>query len=225
MQITHAQISVPDAHATANFFEQVLGLPTSRDSARASIQVGASRLELDTDAGVVGHHHLAFLIPDTSFGAAKRLLLDRVSLLQADGRDEIEASGPWNARSLYFEAPDGTVLELIARRDLVTPTRGLGPADVLSISEVGVAVTDVSDAVLSLARSAAIGLYAQTMPGADFSPVGDIDGLLILVSEGRPWFPTADRIARDQHISLAAVAPIAGEYRLADHVTLSITSP
>ena len=59
---------------------------------------------------------------------------------------------PWNSQSLYFAGPDGILLELIARHDLATLSSWgrFTSADLLRISEIGLAVPDVPAAVESL---------------------------------------------------------------------------
>lgn len=220
MQITRVDIAVRDPRGTATFLSEVLELPTSSTTGGSQVRVGSTRLELRTDTEIMGEHHLAFLIPDSSFESAERLLVARVELLSGDGGTAFEGPVGWNSRSLYFEAPDGTVLELIGRRDHSTPRRGTGPADVLSISEVGVAVPDVPATTRALAADFGIPPYAQDAPGQDFSPVGHADGMLILVSPGRVWSPTATRIAHEQALTVHAVGRRPGRFRLTDSAEL-----
>jgi catechol-2,3-dioxygenase len=58
----------------------------------------------------------------------------------------------------------------------------------LRISEIGLAVPDVPAAVATLQN--AFGLSVFGTAAAEFTPLGDHDGLLIVVRQGRPWFPT-----------------------------------
>lgn len=138
-------------------------------------------------------------------------------LVDADGRDEFEGPPNWNSRSVYFEGPGQQLLELIERRDLAAsapaapasapasaapasapaPAPAPAPASAsavprVSVSEVGIAVPDVLGAVETLRRA---GLEPYANPaGEGFAAVGDVDGLAILVSPERRWFPTADRL-------------------------------
>ena len=84
------------------------------------------------------------------------------------------------------------VLEVIGRRAQAWPTTLLDrPApNLLSISEVGVAVPDVGSAVQQLADE--LDVFAFGEPGESFAPVRDHDGLIILVSPGRGWLPVFD---------------------------------
>ncbi|WP_396288766.1 hypothetical protein [Curtobacterium sp. KT1] len=128
-------------------------------------------------------------------------------LVDADGRDEFEGPPHGNSRSVYFEGPGQQLLELIERRDLAASAPAApasapasaapAPASasavpLVSVSEVGIAVPDVLGAVETL-RRAGLKPYANP-PGEGFAAVGDVDGLVILVSPKRRWFPTADRL-------------------------------
>ena len=93
-----------------------------------------------------------------------------------------------------------------------------GPGDLLSVSEVGIAVPDVVGTADRL-TDAGIGRYPDG--SATFSPAGHIDGMLILVSRGRTWFPTSDRVVAEPPVTVVAQAGAAspgvlpGRYELA----------
>jgi hypothetical protein len=136
-----------------------------------------------------GAYHCAITIPADRFDQAKDWLRQRVALLERDGQDEFRLGAPWNSQSVYFTGPDGIILELIARHDL--PAASSGPfasTDLLRISEVGLAVPDVPLAVSRLRETLRLPVFGTA--AADFTPLGDPNGLLIVVRRGRPWFPT-----------------------------------
>lgn len=223
---------------TAAYYETVLGLPVSKEIGAVEITVGRTVLRFREDADAVGDQHYAFLIDDARFDAARAFLTAGPGLLSDGDRTEFEAQDAWNARSLYFPGPDRSVLEVIARRDLprdLGAGRGagakassphvpgtqpvpFGPGDLLSVSEVGIAVPDVVDTADRLTE-AGIGRYPAG--SATFSPAGHIDGMLILVSVGRTWFPTSDRVVGEPPVAVVAQAGpaspgvVPGRYELA----------
>ena len=193
MQIITVELVVTDLPVATRFFTDVLELPAHPVGAGTEVVVGRSRLRLLPGGRADGVHHLAFDVPPESFDAHRDWLEERVPLLRsADGTAEFEGPPAWSSRSVYFEGPDRMVLELIARRERPRPGRPV--PHLVSVSEVGIAVPDVLQAVDELHR-----VLDATVLGdasAEFAPVGDHDGLLILVRPGRGWLPVFDVQAR-----------------------------
>lgn len=196
MDIRQAQLATRSLDDTARFWER-LGCPVDRADGVVEVVVGSTRLLFRELPGMTGALHLAITIPAGTFDVAAEWIAGIATVLvDADGRDAFEGPPNWNSRSVYFEGPDQQLLELIERRDLVAPA---APASappsvvpVLSVSEVGIAVPDVLGAVETLRRA---GLEPYADPASEgFAAVGDVDGLVILVSPERRWFPTADRL-------------------------------
>ncbi|MFC4244792.1 hypothetical protein ACFOYW_15565 [Gryllotalpicola reticulitermitis] len=199
MEILHAVLRTRELSETADYYEHRLGLHVVREPGEVTVAAGSTVLVFHDDADSPGFHHIAFTIPTGSFAAARAWIEPRTSLLDLAGEVEFEGPPRWNSRSLYFDGPAGSVLELIERRDLATAAPGgFGPEQLLCVSEIGVAVPDVLAAARDLGDTG-IRPYAGE-PGESFAPVGDVHGLLILVTPGRPWFPTRTR--------LAAISPI-----------------
>jgi catechol 2,3-dioxygenase-like lactoylglutathione lyase family enzyme len=199
VRILAARFPVADPAALRPFYTDTLGLPLLDERAgQFSVRAGASRLTFVAAPGPPSVHHLAFNIPRDALPAAKAWLAARVPLLTQDGADEFDFHA-WRARALYFRDLAGNILELIARQAL--PAAGaapFGPAQILSVGEVGLPVAAVPATVAALGRDLALPPY---LDGEDtFAPVGDEAGLLIVVRAGRHWFPTADA---------ATAAPIA----------------
>lgn len=225
MHLTSVSLPVLDLGRAAAFYRDVLSLDVTTSGNTAHAHVGATRIELRAENGMPAAHHLAFAIPTGKFAAAKAWLHDRAALLVAgDGQDEFETSPSWNAHSVYFEGPENAVLELIERRDLDNLTAGtFSAADLLSISEVGIAVPDVGATVQNLQRSAGIAPYGDE-PGRNFAAVGDVHGLLILVSPGRTWFPTTHRRAAAVATSVNAADGRPGDYPLTESSLLRLST-
>lgn len=222
MKITRVSAQVRDTSTAAEFFENVLGLGVERMPGLVVVRIGATLLELVENPEAEGDHHFAVTIPSNKFAEAKRWLQQRTALLGTLEADEFECSPAWNARSLYFAGPDRSVLELIIRRDLDNATSGpFFSDDLLCISEVGFASPDVLALAAFLEEAAAAPSYGAGA-GSSFSPVGDTDGLLILVSPGRAWFPTKDRLAATSPITIEATGQTPGNFPLDRTSTLLI---
>ncbi|WP_420364454.1 hypothetical protein AAEP80_11145 [Curtobacterium sp. L3-7] len=199
MQIKEALLPTRSTSTVAAFFDR-LGCVITRDGSSVTVRIGLSRMrfvERDFD----GSHHLAFTIPTGTFDKAHQWLEQRTTLLSVGDRTEFEGPGSWNSRSIYFDGPDGQVLELIERRALpIRHVESFAADDLECVSEIGVAVPDVLAAVTTL-RAAGIRPYGNK-PTSDFAAVGDVDGLLILVTPGRAWFPTDSRRVADTPVTV-----------------------
>lgn len=181
-----------DLSAQLHFYTEVLGLPLAgpAEPAQFTVQTGRSQLTfVQAKEGENGRYHFAFNIPPNQFNEAKQWLSGRAPLIKDEqGRDEFDFRS-WNARAFYFFDPAGNVVEFIARYDLPDQaTTPFGPHSLLSISEIGLATEDVV-ATAELARTA-LGLepYRGSV-SQDFTAVGDEHGLLIIVQQGREWYP------------------------------------
>jgi len=199
MDIRQVQLATRSLADTARFYER-LGCPVEAVDATVRVVVGSTLLVFRELPEMTGALHLAITIPTGTFDAAKAWIAGLTTVLGTDDQDEFEGPPNWNSRSVYFEGPDQQLLELIERRDLESGARragdgtGTGTGTVVplvSVSEVGVPVPDVLGAVEAL-RRAGLEPYANP-PGESFAAVGDVDGLVILVSPDRRWFPTGDR--------------------------------
>lgn len=189
MQIRTVQLGCVDIDVANEFYGALLGLKTSRVDGTLHVSAGWTEMVLTPAALLRGVQHLAFTIPRNRFADAKRWLAGRLTLLRTDEGDEFEGPPPWNSRSPYFEDPDRNVLEFIIRRELPNEASGsFSGSDILGVSEVGVPVADV--AAFRDAARAELALEPYGQGGATFRPIGDVNGLLIVVEHGRAWFPT-----------------------------------
>jgi hypothetical protein len=147
-------------------------------------------------AGPVAPHHFAFHVAE----------VDEWPLELSEEHDFSAWDG---ARARYFRDPDGNVAELIAR-PRARPE--------LSLAEVGLPVEDVAAAVESLA---ALGLSPHHGWNDAFAPLGDDDGLLIVVRRGRNWFPT-DEPSGEAPVQVTIAGAASGSVRVAGHDVVSI---
>lgn len=197
MDIRQVQLATRSLADTARFYER-LGCSVEIVDTTVRIVVGSTLLVFRELPEMTGALHLAITIPTGTFDAAKAWIAGLTTVLGTDDQDEFEGPPNWNSRSVYFEGPDQQLLVLIERRDLESGARRVGDgtgtgtvAPFVSVSEVGVPVPDVLGAASAL-RRAGLEPYANP-PGDSFAAVGDVDGLVILVSPDRRWFPTGDR--------------------------------
>lgn len=224
MRISRVTLDVRDAAAWAAFYGDVLGLPVERVGENVEVRAGWTTISLRSNPQVEGCHHLAFTISANKFDAAKQWIAGRAEILSKGEADEFEYDAGWNARSFYFPGPDLSVLEFIIRRDLGNETAGdFGGDDILCVSEVGVPVSSVPETVDYLSREAGLEPYG-VVPRESFAPVGDIEGMVILVSENRTWFPVDDRLSAASRTVIEATGERPGEYSLGGESLLVVRS-
>lgn len=178
-------------HKQKQFYSHIFELPIAEDSNnKITFQAGVTRLTFEqSEPSQNPFYHFAFNIPENQFREAKRWLAKRVSLIHNEnGEDEFDFSN-WNAHAVYFFDPAGNIVELIARHDL--PNRSnerFGGHSLLSISEIGCVVRDVPAYCATLMKEIDVEIYRNTSY-RNFAALGDANGLFIVVSEHRDWYP------------------------------------
>lgn len=208
MKILGVTLSVENPAGSVEFYRNILGFPVELDADRAVVHAGSSRLTLTAGEPFDGVHHVAFGIMPSEFELAHDWLSERVSLLVDDGSEVIVGPTGWNSRSLYFLGPEDIILELIARDTDADETPGNGESPrILSISEIGIGVPDVPATVQRLSQKLDLSpFYSQ---GSQFAPVGNHDGLLIVVDQERIWFPTQSLRPARGPLDVQIEAPVA----------------
>ncbi len=187
MRILQLALPVSDVGQVGAYFSDVLQLPVKGDI----VHIGWTRLQMRAaGSDPVGGVHLAFNVPANRFAAATDWLLARAPLqTNAKGEAHFTFGDAWASESIYFEGPDGLILELIGRRrlpasDLTGPFHG---SELTCISEVGLPTADVPH--LHARAEAALGLQPLSTPTPHFAALGNDEGLLIVVDATRAWFP------------------------------------
>lgn len=181
------------------FFAGTFGLPAQHDPGKcATITVGASQLRFGVDKrGDTHRHHYAFNVPSNQFAAAVAWLRMRAPLIRDAAGRELFYSEDWDADSAYFYDPAGNIGELIARRTLPGADQPFSAASLSCVSEVGVGCMHVQAAADAIQHLTGAPAYHWSPPASIFAPLGDEQGLLILVPTGRIWFPDTGIPAKD----------------------------
>jgi extradiol dioxygenase family protein len=215
------------------FYADAIGLAVPRETKRAvTFATGDGALTFEHAPDVDAHYHFAFNIPENQirqayeFQAARGgdFILPPERLNDPGDPRPIVAFRHWNAHSVFFRDPAGNAVEYIARHDLDNARASAFSADhVLSISEIGLIVDDVPAAAASLREQLRIPTYVGASP--EFEPIGDPNGLLLLMKRGRPMafgqgrprdvYPTGVRLRRED-VERADVSPYPYSIRGAD---------
>ena len=119
VELNHSIIWCSDKVRSATFMTDMLGLPPARPFYHFLVVELDNRVSLDfyQKEGEVSPQHYAFLVGEAEFDAAYRRILDRGITYWADPArtrpGEINTND--GGRGLYFEDPDGHLLEIITR--------------------------------------------------------------------------------------------------------------
>ncbi|MBD8501158.1 VOC family protein [Paenibacillus arenosi] len=171
-----------------HFYHQVLGLELIETTEHSfSVQVGSTALCFErTEETLPSSYHFAINIPENQIQDSLEFVRQKVNPIQEDGQTIVHFED-WNAHSFYFLDPEGNILECIARHNLSNASNeNFSISSYINISEVGVPVPDVRAAVEVMKTE--LGINYWLGQSDTFTPVGDEDGLIILVKEGRQWF-------------------------------------
>ena len=119
VQLNHTIVSCRDQERSAEFLSGILGLPPATRFGRFLVVQADNGVSLDfaETTGPITSQHYAFLLGEQEFDAAFDRLRERDLPYWADPgqtrREEINTRD--GGRGLYFEDPDGHLLEILTR--------------------------------------------------------------------------------------------------------------
>ena len=119
VELNHTIVTVRDKHATGEFLTRILGLPAPTTFGPFVVVELANAVSLDLadDHGPVVPRHYAFLVGEEEFDAIFARIREAGLPYWADPgqRRGGEINTNDGGRGLYWEDPDGHLLEIITR--------------------------------------------------------------------------------------------------------------
>jgi catechol 2,3-dioxygenase-like lactoylglutathione lyase family enzyme len=118
ISLNHTIVSAHDRAQTAKFLTEMLGLPPHRMLGHfAVVQVGETSLDFVETDDEIASRHFAFLVSETEFDQILARIRERQLPYWADPfRREPGNINHWDdGRGVYFEDPNGHLLEAITR--------------------------------------------------------------------------------------------------------------
>jgi hypothetical protein len=200
MKILRIVMESKSPEILADFYEKVLALPVHRKPGETEILIGNSQIFFTQSTwGQNPFYHFAFNIPANKIEEAKDWLSAKVKLLwMADYNSDVADFRNWHAKSIYFFDEAGNIVELIARFDLKNGREEpFSSAQLLSVSEIGIVYREkeIEKNTNALIQRNELAYFPKQPPFPQFKAVGDDEGLFIIVTEGRNWYPTSDKAA------------------------------
>ncbi len=118
IQLNHTIASARNKEATARFYAELLGLPAPVAMGPfAVVQVGDTSIDFVDDDGEIRQRHFAFLVSEDEFDDIFNKIRQRGMDHWADPfRNNPGAINHWDdGRGVYFDDPNGHLLEIITR--------------------------------------------------------------------------------------------------------------
>ncbi len=190
MKILELKLPTAKLDELKTFYTGKLGFELLNESANSfTIKTGNSKLTFISDKNSSGnYYHYAFNIPENQLNEAAEWLKKFTTLLEHENSYVIDFPN-WNAHSIYFYDPSGNIVELIARHNLDNASEAkFSTKSIINISEVGMPVESVADFYAELNEKLGLSLWDGNTE--TFAAIGDEEGLFIVVTTNRNWFPT-----------------------------------
>jgi catechol 2,3-dioxygenase-like lactoylglutathione lyase family enzyme len=116
--LDHTIVHARDAGGTARFMTEILGLPAARTLGHFTVvRVGATSLDLLETDQPIAPRHFAFLVSEAEFDAIfGRVKARRLPHWADPFKREPDRINHWDdGRGVYFEDPNGHLLEILTR--------------------------------------------------------------------------------------------------------------
>ena len=193
MRIRSAELLSNDLKATADFYRSRLGFAVrAADNTALTLEAGRSQLVFRHTATHRPVYHVAFSIPFRQVDAGVSALSRDLQIIPHEGHEIVEFDA-WNARAFYFYDNNGNILEMIGRADLADDSgdaEGFSKQPVSALSEVAVVSDHLREIFEEIRSATGIQRYIKQPWQDHFAAMGDAEGLIILSTPNRHWFPT-----------------------------------
>jgi catechol 2,3-dioxygenase-like lactoylglutathione lyase family enzyme len=208
MRILEIQLLTPSLEESVEFYCGLLEFEMLQNSDQLlSIQCGDTVITFRPSNGAAALYHFAFEIPHNKFDEAYDWFNERVDLLPITSDSFIADFVNWKAKSFYFYDSHGNILECIARFEADTHSKEkFNSRSINYISEIGIVSDKVAETIHQVQLDFNIPVFSRQPAYADFAALGDDQGLFIVASNNRSWYPTETRsrhslirIAFEQH--------------------------
>lgn len=193
MQLLQIELLTNSLSHTETFYGYVLGFSIlDKGESHISFKAGASILKFALAEKSRAYYHFAFNIPANLLDKAFSWAKDKAELIPVTPDTYYADFTNWHAKSFYFYDNNGNILEFIARYDLHNdvPAEHFNMSHINCISEIGIVCSNLEKECNNLMEVYGFTYFDMQPPLENFKVLGDNNGLLILSSQGRNWYPT-----------------------------------
>ncbi|WP_373074187.1 VOC family protein [Zeaxanthinibacter enoshimensis] len=191
MRLTEVHLQSNDLDATLDFYRGQLGLAVVESKDHMVIRAGETLLRFEETRDPDPVYHFAFEIPHNQVEEAFKWIGDRAEIIPVQPGAPFAEFTSWDARSFYFYDNNGNILECIGRFEQPTRSDHAFNADsLLYLSEMGIVTADVAKLYEEIHKTSGIPLFHKQPPLENFCAAGEESGLLIVVQNGKNWYPT-----------------------------------
>jgi catechol-2,3-dioxygenase len=192
MNIVEIELLSDDLENTFQFYHQLLQLNVrKKNSDELTFEAGSTLLSFKKSFNEKPQYHFAFNIPVNKIYEALEWVENKVDVITGDDHSKIIDFLNWNSKAFYFYDNNGNILEFIARYDLKFETDDAFTSNsIMSISEIGIVTDDVNATSEELKKQFNIDYFRTANPLNGFAPIGDDNGLFIVVETNRKWYLT-----------------------------------
>lgn len=193
MKILDLKLEANNLDTILEFYSETLGLKILEQTPTAlRFQAGDTQLTFIAKSTTKAQYHFAFNIATNHVNQAIEWAQTTGLMLLPSPKDEtITYFDTWKAQSIYFWDKNGNLLEFIARENTqIQKEVPFTPKEMLNISEIGLITKKPIATGEAIQQQIGVDFFSKATPLAEFCALGDDDGLLILVTPNRTWYPT-----------------------------------
>lgn len=193
MKIIDLKLEANKLDTIIDFYQNTLGLNLIKQTEKeVTFLAGETRLSFTATQQPTAPYHFAFNIATNHLAQAiKWAQENNLELLPSPKNEIITHFDTWLAQSIYFWDKNGNLLEFIAREDInIEKEEVFSPKEILNISEIGLVTENPIQTAEAINQQIGTVFFTKATPLPEFCAIGDDEGLIVLVSPTRNWYPT-----------------------------------
>lgn len=195
MRIKEIELLTDNLKETEKFYSEILGFKKlNSGSGKISFRTGNSVLVFNKSVNLKPKYHFAFNIPCNKLTEALEWIKGKTEVIKNPDDEFISDFKNWNAKAFYFYDNNGYIVEFIVRYDLENfSDKEFNSDSVQSISEIGIVTDEPMKLAESFNEKYQLCYFSKGPKRADFTVLGDDNGLIVISGQERNWYPTNDR--------------------------------